>query len=60
MLAKRWKYGSKNFGGNLHEVAIFLNEYHPEWDVVAIDRAGAYTVILYRVEIDGKTEGGAA
>lgn len=59
-MSRRWRYGSKNFGGNLHDVATFLNDHHPDWDVVAIDRAGNYTVILYRVEITGKVESEAA
>lgn len=49
---KHWKYGSVNLGGNLHDVARFLNEFHPAWDVICVERAGSNTVVLYRTEVD--------
>jgi hypothetical protein len=50
-MSRRWYYGSHNQPGNLHEVAAWLTEFHPEWDVVAMHYVGSLTVIVYRLEI---------
>ena len=49
LTSKRWSYFSENLGGNLHEVASYIDEYHPEWDVVAMDFTGSGTVVVYRL-----------
>lgn len=43
-----WTYGSENLEGNLHDAARYINTYHPEWDVVAIESGGHYTVVVWR------------
>lgn len=48
----KWKYGSKNVPGNLHQTAKFINDYFPHWDVVAMDSSGYNTVVVYREPLD--------
>lgn len=48
---KRWKYFSENVAGNLHDATRFLNDYHPDWDVVVMHYVGSITIIVHRVEV---------
>lgn len=47
----RWRYHSANLSGNLHEAAILISKKHPDWDVVAMETVGNYTVVVWREEI---------
>lgn len=49
----RWQYLSESISGNFHEAAIWISKHHPEWDVIAMQYIGIYTVVVYRVEIRG-------
>lgn len=53
-MAKKWEYKSVNLGGNFHDVARYLTERHPDWDVVAMDCTTYHnhTVVVYRLEIE--------
>jgi len=45
----KWSYFSENLGGNLHVAADYIDKYHPEWDVVAMESIGGQsTVVVYR------------
>lgn len=44
----RWKYSTFTVGGNFHSAVNYLNMTHPEWDVVAMEVVGHYTIIVYR------------
>ena len=47
----KWIYRSVNLPGNLHEVTIFINENHQDWDVVAMHYiALSHTIVVYRIE----------
>ncbi len=45
-----WDYKSATVPGNLHDAAHYINEHHPEWDVVTIWSSGRNSVIVYRTE----------
>lgn len=47
---RRWHYHSVNMGGNLHHAAQLITREHPDWDVVAMETAGNYTVVVWREE----------
>jgi len=48
----RWKYHSKNAGGNVHTAVEWINAEHPDWDVVNIvSVAGGHAIIVWREEI---------
>ena len=54
---KRWKYYSQNLNGNLHDSVRYLNESHPEWDIVAMSFTGGHhTVVVYRLAMMEFTE----
>jgi hypothetical protein len=44
----KWKYFSTSLSGNFHSTVDYINEHHPEWDVVAMDMVGFYTIVVYR------------
>jgi hypothetical protein len=49
----RWRYKSENLAGNLHVAATYINEKHPEWDVVALEyNGGHHTVVVFRELIE--------
>lgn len=48
----KWRYHSENIPGNLHAAVIFINAYHPEWDVVAMSFSGSATVVVWRERVD--------
>lgn len=49
---RRWKYYTQGFGGNMHETVDWINEHHPEWDVVTINIiAGSLCIVLWREEL---------
>ena len=43
------KYYSEDVNGNLHDVARYMNERHPDADLIAAHVEDHYTVIIYRV-----------
>jgi len=47
----RWRYHSENLAGNLHDAAKYISEYHPEWDVVAMDYSNHNCVVVWRERI---------
>lgn len=48
----KWKYGTMTISGNLHTASSWLNENHPEWDILQIDVVGFYSIIFYRIQIN--------
>ena len=59
---RRWTYGSENVLGNVHDAARYINEKHPEWDVVFMSpdgengTPGSVTAVVYRIELDELTK----
>ena len=52
MNTKRWKYHSEYVGGNVCEAVAWINQHHPEWDVIAMKECGLLlTVVVWREEI---------
>jgi hypothetical protein len=45
----KWIYGVETVAGNFHSAARWLNQNHPEWDVITVDVVGNYTLIFYRI-----------
>lgn len=49
---KRWRYATETVSGNMHAAVAYLNERHPEWDIITMDVVGNYTIIVYRTEVE--------
>lgn len=46
----KWVYRAMTVAGNIFEAVHFVSEFHPEWDVIAMEfNGGGYTVIVYRL-----------
>ena len=44
-----WHYSSENLTGNVHVATGWINEHHPEWDIVAMEfNGGGYTTVVHR------------
>jgi len=46
----KYVYFCENFQGNFHAAVAFINEHHPDWDVIAMQFSGNFTQIVYRRE----------
>ena len=44
----KWEYHSESIPGSLHSATHFINDYHPEWDVVAMETVGYNTIVVWR------------
>jgi len=46
----KWTYFSATIPGNWHHAVSWLNEFHPDWDVIAMDYVACdATIIVYRI-----------
>ncbi len=49
MPKQKWRYHSENFNGNFHDAVDFINENHPDWDVVSLHHVtSTVTIIVWR------------
>ena len=45
----KWTYHAETLPGNFHSAVAYINEHHPEWDVITMDfNGGNYTIVVYR------------
>jgi hypothetical protein len=48
---RAWKYHSENLAGNFHDAAHYISSHHSDWDVVAMQFTGNYTIVVWREEL---------
>lgn len=45
-----WIYKSETLTGNVHEATEWINDHHPEWDVISVTfNGGIYSTVVYRL-----------
>ena len=47
----KWKYHAENYHENIHATVGLVNDYHPERDIVSINKMDDFVIVVWREKI---------